>query len=119
MIRTLMVAGLALLCGAAPAAAQGPARPNVVLILTDNQGAWTLGCHGNPDIRTPHIDRLAAEGVRFTRALSSNPVCSPIPNPAGSTCTRNRPGDKSVTVFDGEGLLSVLRRTHGVAVVAV
>ncbi|MEQ2006697.1 MAG: sulfatase-like hydrolase/transferase [Limisphaerales bacterium] len=51
--------------------------PNVVFILTDNQGAWTLGCYGNPDIRTPHIDRLAAEGVRFTRALSCNPVCSP------------------------------------------
>ena len=53
------------------------AQPNVVFILTDNQGAWTLGCYGNPDIRTPHIDRLAAEGVRFTRALSCNPVCSP------------------------------------------
>lgn len=51
--------------------------PNLVFILTDNQGAWTLGCYGNPDIRTPHIDRLAAEGIRFTRALSSNPVCSP------------------------------------------
>jgi len=51
--------------------------PNLVFILSDNQGAWTLGCYGNPDIRTPNIDRLAAEGVRFTRALSSNPVCSP------------------------------------------
>lgn len=51
--------------------------PNLVFILTDNQGAWSLGCYGNPDIRTPNIDRLAAEGVRFTRALSSNPVCSP------------------------------------------
>jgi arylsulfatase A-like enzyme len=51
--------------------------PNLVFILTDNQGAWTLGCYGNPDIRTPHIDQLAAEGIRFTRALSSNPVCSP------------------------------------------
>lgn len=51
--------------------------PNLVFILTDNQGAWTLGCYGNRDIRTPHIDRLAAEGIRFTRALSSNPVCSP------------------------------------------
>jgi arylsulfatase A-like enzyme len=51
--------------------------PNLVFILTDNQGAWTLGCYGNPDIRTPHIDRLASEGIRFTRALSSNPVCSP------------------------------------------
>jgi arylsulfatase A-like enzyme len=52
-------------------------RPNLVFILTDNQGAWTLGCYGNPDIKTPHIDKLAAEGIRFTRALSSNPVCSP------------------------------------------
>ncbi len=55
-----------------------PARPiNLVLILTDNQGAWTLGCYGNKDIRTPNIDKLAAAGLRFTRALSSNPVCSP------------------------------------------
>lgn len=51
--------------------------PNLVFILTDNQGAWTLGCYGNPDIRTPNIDRLASEGMRFTRALSCNPVCSP------------------------------------------
>ena len=60
------------------AAASGPPRrTNLLLILTDNQGAWTLGCYGNPDIRTPHIDRLAAEGVRFTRAFASNAVCSP------------------------------------------
>ena len=51
--------------------------PNVVLILTDNQGAWTLGCYGNPDIRTPHIDRLAREGMLFERCYSSNAVCSP------------------------------------------
>ncbi len=59
-------------------ATSGASRPpNVVFILTDNQGPWTLGCYGNPDILTPNIDRLAAEGIRFTRALSSNPVCSP------------------------------------------
>jgi arylsulfatase A-like enzyme len=58
-------------------AGDSPAPPNVVFILTDNQGAWTLGCYGNKDIRTPHIDQLAAAGIRFTRALSSNPVCSP------------------------------------------
>jgi len=52
-------------------------RPNVVLIMTDNHGAWTLGCYGNPDIRTPNIDRLATEGIRFTEAFSSNAVCSP------------------------------------------
>jgi arylsulfatase A-like enzyme len=58
-------------------AAEVTKRPNIVLIMADNQGAWTLGCYGNADIRTPHIDRLAAEGMRFTRAFSSNPVCSP------------------------------------------
>jgi len=51
--------------------------PNVVLVMTDNHGAWTLGCYGNRDVRTPHIDRLAAEGMLFTRAFSSNAVCSP------------------------------------------
>ena len=52
-------------------------RPNLLVILTDNQGAWTLGCYGNRDIRTPNIDRLAREGMRFTRAFSVNAVCSP------------------------------------------
>ena len=52
-------------------------RPNVVFILTDNHGAWTLGCYGNKDIRTPNIDRLAEDGMLFERAMSSNPVCSP------------------------------------------
>ncbi len=59
-------------------AALSAERPaNVVLVMTDNHGAWTLGCYGNPDIHTPHIDRLAAEGMLFTRAFSSNAVCSP------------------------------------------
>lgn len=69
----LVLVCCSLLAGSAVAARP----PNLVFILTDNQGAWTLGCYGNQDIRTPHIDRLAAEGIRFNRALSSNPVCSP------------------------------------------
>ena len=52
-------------------------HPNVVMIMTDNHGAWTLGCYGNPDIRTPNIDRLAQEGTLFDNAFASNPVCSP------------------------------------------
>ncbi|QDU63631.1 Arylsulfatase precursor [Planctomycetes bacterium Pan216] len=64
--------GLPLTRGAEPAK-----RPNVVFIMTDNHGAWTLGCYGNKDIRTPHIDRLAAEGTLFANAFASNPVCSP------------------------------------------
>jgi arylsulfatase A-like enzyme len=52
-------------------------RPNVVVLLADNQGPWTLGCYGNPDIRTPNIDRLAREGIVFEQCYSSNAVCSP------------------------------------------
>ena len=57
--------------------APGNERLNVVLIMTDNHGAWTLGCYGNREIRTPHIDQLAREGTLFTQAFASNPVCSP------------------------------------------
>jgi len=52
-------------------------RPNILLIVTDNQSPWTLGCYGNGEILTPNIDRLAAEGARFTQSFCSNPVCSP------------------------------------------
>ena len=51
--------------------------PNIIFIMTDNQGAWTLGCHGNPDIRTPNIDQLADGGIRFSNAYCVNSVCSP------------------------------------------
>jgi len=49
----------------------------VVFILTDDQGPWAAGCYGNPEIRTPHIDRLAATGVRFSNFFVATPVCSP------------------------------------------
>jgi choline-sulfatase len=58
-------------------AAAANAPLNLVFILTDNHGAWTLGCYGNKEIRTPHIDKLAAEGTLFTRAYCNNSVCSP------------------------------------------
>ncbi len=63
--------------GGGPANKGRAERPNILLILTDNQGAWTLGAYGNPDIRTPRLDRLAAQGVRFDRAFACNAVCSP------------------------------------------
>jgi len=54
-----------------------PNRTNIVFILTDDQGVWAAGCYGNPEIRTPNIDRLAAEGMRFERFFVATPVCSP------------------------------------------
>ena len=55
----------------------GEQPPNVLFILTDNQAASLLGAYGNPDVRTPHIDRLAREGIKFTRAYAVNGMCSP------------------------------------------
>jgi arylsulfatase A-like enzyme len=54
-----------------------PPSTNLLFILTDNQPAAILGAYGNSDVRTPHIDRLAAEGVRFSNAFAVNGMCSP------------------------------------------
>lgn len=57
-------------------AADANPRPNILLVITDDQGYGDLGFHGNPVIRTPNLDALARSGVRMTRFLVS-PVCSP------------------------------------------
>ena len=64
------------LVASADPATQG-VRPNVVLILTDDQGYGDLGCYGSTRIRTPRIDRMAAEGVRFTDFYAASSVCTP------------------------------------------
>jgi len=57
--------------------AQENARPNILLIMTDQQRWDAMGCAGNLEIKTPNIDRLAKGGVQFTNAYSSCPVCVP------------------------------------------
>lgn len=52
-------------------------RPNILLISTDQQRYDALGAAGNPHIRTPHLDRLAAQGARFTGCYTQSPVCAP------------------------------------------
>ncbi|WP_194775350.1 sulfatase family protein [Pararhodonellum marinum] len=51
--------------------------PNIVFIFADDLGYGDLSCYGATDIATPHIDRLAAEGIKFTSFMSASPVCSP------------------------------------------
>ena len=52
-------------------------RPNVIFILADDLGWGDLSCYGRPDYRTPNLDRLAAEGTRFTDAYSGSAICTP------------------------------------------
>ena len=66
-----------LLFAAAALAAPSPAKPNLVIIMVDDMGHAGVSCFGNPYFQTPHIDRLAAEGVRLTDFHSSGAVCSP------------------------------------------
>ncbi len=54
------------------------APPNLLLFLADDMTWSDLGCYGNPDVKTPNIDRLAREGMRFTRCYNPAPTCSPL-----------------------------------------
>lgn len=56
---------------------QNGTRPNIVFILTDDQGPWAMGCAGNTELVTPNLDRLATEGTRFDNHFCCSPVCSP------------------------------------------
>ncbi|MCI0464972.1 MAG: arylsulfatase [Gemmataceae bacterium] len=79
MYPRVLVALLCVLTCTVPATAGTPKkakRPNVILIITDDQGHGDLGFHGNPRIKTPNLDRLARASTRFTRFFVS-PVCSP------------------------------------------
>ncbi len=54
-----------------------PNRPNIVFILADDLGVYDLACYGRSEHHTPHLDRLASQGLRFTSAYAASPVCSP------------------------------------------
>lgn len=68
-----LLAAIALASGNSHAAA----KPNIVIIFTDDQGYGDLGCFGSKTIRTPHLDRLAKEGRKFTNFMVASSVCSP------------------------------------------
>src|ERR687889_505278 len=74
-LRLPAVLSLALLLLPALAAA-APARPNVIVVLTDDQGYGDLSCHGNSTLKTPNIDRLHAQSVRLTD-FHVSPMCTP------------------------------------------
>jgi len=82
-VRAIQTPFLALLAITAAAAAQpakaasSAAKPNIILVLADDLGYGEVGCYGQKLIQTPNLDRLAAEGMRFTQFYAGNTVCAP------------------------------------------
>jgi arylsulfatase A-like enzyme len=76
MRRSATIAAI-LLAALWAASGQTPRPPNIIIIMADDLGYGDLGCYGHPSIRTPNLDRMAAEGMRFTDFYSSAPVCTP------------------------------------------
>lgn len=67
-------------------------EPNIIVILCDDLGYGDLACYGHPHIRTPHLDRMAREGIRYTSCYSAAPVCSPSRVGLMTGCSPNRAG---------------------------
>ncbi len=80
-------------------------KPNVIFILTDDQGYGDLSCMGAADFKTPHLDALAAKGVRFSSMYSASPVCSPS---RAALLTGRYPGNAGV-----RAILAGHRRASG------
>ncbi|HUQ91388.1 MAG TPA: sulfatase [Bryobacteraceae bacterium] len=101
--------------GAAPAVLKGAAAdpPNILFLMPDQWRAMDLGCMGNRQVRTPHLDRLAGEGVLFTNATANCPVCTPA---RGILLTGRFPHENGTPVNDvplkkdQPTIASVLRR---------
>jgi arylsulfatase A len=73
--------------------------PNIVIIFTDDQGFGDLSCQGHPTIETPHIDALAAAGLRFTQFYVASPVCSPSRAALLTGCYPKRVGMHDHVIF--------------------
>ncbi|MDA7924880.1 sulfatase-like hydrolase/transferase, partial [Mariniblastus sp.] len=72
--------------------------PNIVFIMSDELAYYELSHMGNPYIRTPNIDQMAAEGIRFTQALAAAPVCAPL---RGALMTGKHMGHASIRANGG------------------
>ena len=105
---------------AAPAfVASAARRPNIVWIMADDLGLGELGCYGQKHIRTPHIDRLAAEGTLWRTAYSGHTVCAPSRSTlmtglhSGHTPIRSNPG--GVPILPGETTVAEVLHAAGYA----
>ena len=76
-------------------------RPNIILVMTDDQGFGDFGFKGNPVLRTPHLDEMARAGVRLDRFYSASPVCSPT---RASVLTGRHPERMGIRGAEGSAL---------------
>lgn len=92
---TLALASLLLAPLPASHAAERPAagRPNLLFLITDQQTAGALSCEGNPYVKTPNLDRLAARGMRFEKSYCTYPLCCPS---RGSLFTSRMPHELGI-----------------------
>ena len=88
-------------------------RPNIVIVLSDDQGYGDLGCYGNPWLRTPHLDRLAGEGVRLDQHYSASPICAPARAALLTGRCSHRTGALSVESNRGLDRIALRERTLG------
>src|SRR5437764_5997944 len=68
---------LAGLAGSAASQGDNAERPNFIFLLADDHAGYVLGCDGNRQAETPHLDRLAGQSVRFARHYCNSPICTP------------------------------------------
>lgn len=78
-------------------------KTNIIMILSDDQGSWSLGSYGNPEIRTPVLDGMAREGIRFENFFCTSPVCSPA---RASILTGKMPSQHGVLDWLGGGAIN-------------
>ena len=84
-----------LLLAACFAASAHAAKPNIIFVLSDDLAMGDLGCYGQKLIQTPHLDRMAAEGTRYTQAYSGTSVCAPVATMRIACITRTSPGRRA------------------------
>jgi arylsulfatase A-like enzyme len=99
-----------------------PARPNFVIIFTDDQGYQDVGCFGSPNIKTPRLDRMAREGMRFTDFYVGQPVCTASRAALLTGCYPNRVGllgalgpRSKIGISDKESTIAQVLKTRGYA----
>jgi len=88
-------------------ATPAPAKPNIIIILADDLGYGDLGCYGATKIQTPNLDRLAAEGVRFTQGYAPSSTCTPsrFSLLTGEYAWRQK--DRKNSILDGDAPLCI------------